>query len=244
MRRALSMPPSSSNPTPGGKRRVQRPAGDDARPIADLTPEELACRAQSGSTACYGELVVRFEQRLFNFLLRRVRNADEAQDLTQEAFVRAWERLASYDSRWNFSTWLYTIAIRLAVSRSRRAGLIRSGVAPELLDPVCPADAAPSDMADRALGARIWAMADEVLTEDQRTAVWLRYAEDMSIEQIARVMGKTQVGVRVILFRARQSLADACRGVQGFEEHTAQAGAASEGTPPPRVAGRWTGGRT
>ena len=64
-----------------------------------LTPEQLAIRAQRGSLEAFGRLVALFEGRLFNFLLRRVGSRVDAEDLTQETFLRAWRRIRSYRSR-------------------------------------------------------------------------------------------------------------------------------------------------
>ncbi len=177
-------------------------------PLSEQSPEELAVRAQAGggpAMSCFGELVKRFEVRLFNFLLKRTRSRSDAEELTQEAFTRAWERITSYDPAWKFSTWLYTIASRLAVSKHRRQSresawnsFDRAG--PQGVDTLQVQD-------DRRLGSRLWALAEDELSADQQTALWLRYAEDMSIGEIAKVMGKSQVGIRVSLFRARQALA-------------------------------------
>lgn len=152
--------------------------------------------------AAFEQLVALFEERLFNFMLRRCRTRDEAEDLTQEAFVRAWERIASYNPAWRFSTWLFTIAMRQAISRHRKSKHESRGEPPEQITP--PAE---DTSGDRDLGARLWALAAERLTSDQHTALWLRYAEDMRVDEIAKVMKKSGVGVRVCLFRARQALA-------------------------------------
>lgn len=174
----------------------------------DHSAEDLAILAQGGSLDAYAELVTRFQGRLYNFLLRRTRRAVDAEDLAQEAFVRAWQRLQSYDPRWRFSTWLFTIAQRLAIGNYRRQ---RREV--ELSCPERVTNGRPEEKLERnetRLGAgRIWALAERVLSEDQRTALWLRYAEDLAISEIAIVMGKSQVGIRVSLFRARQTLAAA-----------------------------------
>jgi RNA polymerase sigma-70 factor (ECF subfamily) len=177
-------------------------------PLSQQSPEELAVRAQTGggpALACFGELVTRYEVRLFNFLLRRTRCRADAEELTQEAFLRAWERIQSYDPAWKFSTWLYTIASRLAVSKHRKLGRERTWDTFERCGDVERDTLEASD--DRRLGKRLWTLAEESLSPDQQTALWLRYAEDMAIGEIARVMGKSQVGVRVCLFRARQTLA-------------------------------------
>ena len=177
-------------------------------PLSQQSAEELAVRAQAGggcALSCFGELVTRYEVRLFNFLLRRTRSRADAEELTQEAFLRAWERIASYDPAWKFSTWLYTIASRLAVSKHRKLGRERTWDTFERTGEQQRDTLEAGD--DRRLGKRLWNLAESSLSPDQQTALWLRYAEDMAIGEIARVMGKSQVGVRVCLFRARQTLA-------------------------------------
>ncbi len=169
------------------------------------TPEALAIAAQHGSVSAYAMLVELFQIRLFNFLLRRTGSRHDAEELTQEAFVRAWERIGTYDPRWRFSTWLFTIGSRLAISEQRKRSRARStGI---LEHHASTPDEDPVDtVSERRLGARLWALAGEHLTEDQQTALWLRYAEGMEIVEIAAVLGKSRVGVRVCLFRARQAL--------------------------------------
>ncbi len=167
----------------------------------------LVERAQAGSLTCFAEIVRRFESRLFNFLLRRTGSAADAEDLTQETFVRAYERIDRYDPRWQISTWLFVIARRGAVThlrkRNRDHAARRSGrlvTARDHGDPGTSAD-------DRERGRLLWEIADRVLGTTQRTALWLRYAEELSIGQIAAVLGKTPIAVRVALCRARRTLA-------------------------------------
>jgi RNA polymerase sigma-70 factor (ECF subfamily) len=181
---------------------------DLAKPLGDLGIPELVGRAQNGSLPCFAELVKRFEGRLFNFVLRRVQSTQDAEDLVQDSFVRAWQRIGQYHPRWQFSTWLYTIAHRLAIAQRKRQ---RREARPADLDGV-PAESDPGrPAADREQCRHIWALADRVLPETQRAALWLRYAEGLGTSEIARVLGKSRVGVRVMLFRARETLAENLR---------------------------------
>ncbi len=184
---------------------AQRPGQTgDLRPLGDLRIPELVRRAQAGALPAFAELVRRFEGRLLNFLLRRVGTNADAEDLVQETFVRAWQRIAQYNPRWQFSTWLYTIAHRLAVAQRQRQ---RREPRPACLDGV-PSECDPGrPAADREQCRHIWALADRLLPETQRVALWLRYAEGLGTSEIARVLGKSRVGVRVMLFRARETLA-------------------------------------
>ena len=191
-------------------------------PPPKLATETLVSRAQAGSVPCFTELVRLFEPRLFNFVLRRTGSVPDAEDVTQETFVRAWQRLGQYNPRWQFSTWLFTIGHRQAMTlrhRNRRRAASNGAVHAT----VDPGDD-PGRVAARREQARLlWDLADRVLTDRQRTALWLRYAEDLPPRDIARVLGTSQVVVRVTLFRARERLAACSAAAQP------QAGERNEG---------------
>ena len=165
-------------------------------------------RAQERSLPAFAELVTRYEKRLFNFLLRRVNCDADAEDIVQEAFVRAWQSIDRSDPTWEFSTWLYTIARRLAANQyaaSRRfTTLAKTTVETDSAQSADPAEIAARNEQHR----NLWPIAQRILNDDQQTALWLRYAESMSVQDIANVLGKTRVAVRVILFRARRALAE------------------------------------
>ena len=175
-------------------------------PQLDDRERALVERARAGSLPAFTGLVKRFEGRLFNFLLRRTRCPDDAEDLAQEAFMRAWQNLDRYDARWQFSTWLFTNANRRAIAHHKRA---RPVLASDGLDghPCEDGSAAHRRAADREQYRLIWDLADRLLSETQRTALWLRYAEDLSNADIAAITGRSRVSVRVTLFRAREALA-------------------------------------
>ncbi len=178
-------------------------------PSGDVAPEVLAARAAAGDRSAYSELVRSLSPRLFNFLLRRVGDAHEAEDLTQETFVRAWRAIGTFDPTRKFTTWLYTIGLRLAVSthRSRRRGRL---VLTEMERAQDTSNAEPAERTEpERLGAQLWEIAGRELTDDQHTLLWLRYAEDLSMADIGTVVGKSEVAVRVALFRAREKLMDA-----------------------------------
>jgi len=169
----------------------------------DVGDEELACRAQAGSSACFEELVRRLEGRLLRFLRQRTRTLQDAEDLLQETFLRGYQRLASYDSSWKITTWLFTIASRLAISQARKrrpAALTQAASLPS------DGESPLAQLVRREQKEDLWATARAVLSENQHTALWLRYAEAMPVKEIARVMGKTKTHVKVLLYRARSAL--------------------------------------
>jgi RNA polymerase sigma-70 factor (ECF subfamily) len=185
-----------------------------------MSDETLVQRAQAGSLPCFAELLRRFEGKVFNFILRRVGGSNnrgglaDAEDLTQETFLRAWEHLRTFTPRFRFSTWLFTIAGRVAIDHLRSRRVRQEAM--ELMrdraeDRECSleGDMLRGDSRDDAVmqGSALWARAERVLNPEQHTALWLRYAEGLAPPEIGRVLGRTQVAVRVMLFRARKALA-------------------------------------
>ncbi|MEQ1894695.1 MAG: sigma-70 family RNA polymerase sigma factor [Planctomycetota bacterium] len=179
-------------------------------PRQSPTTETLALEARRGSVQAFEELVARHEAALFRFLFQRTRDTGAAEDLVQEAFLRAWQKLELYDPRWRFSTWLYTIASNLSVSAHRTRGR-----EPELEErehePLGPArEPDPAQVAaQNDEGRALWDFAALVLREEERSALWLRYAEERSMDEIGAILGRPAVTTRVMLFRARARLAEA-----------------------------------
>jgi len=168
-----------------------------------IDSEALAARAQAGCRESFGLLVERHQKGLYNFLLQRVRSPEEAEDLTQDSFVRAWRRLSTYRDRWRFSTWLYAVARSAAADRARgRRELTQAGALEPSFDPDPSAE-----LCAREENENLWRLARSVLSEDQRSALWLFYAEERSAAEIGRVLETSAIAVRVMLFRARRILA-------------------------------------
>ena len=162
-----------------------------ADPIA-----ELARRAAQGSIDAFEELAIRFEPRIYGFLCRHIGNAHDAQDLTQETFVRAWRVMARFDPNRDFATWIFVIARRVAANhfRARR-------IHEELSE-----DFAVETIGSNVDGEGLW-LAAKQLKPSYYEALWLRYAEGFSVAQAAKVMGLTTIHTKVILHRARKELA-------------------------------------
>jgi RNA polymerase sigma-70 factor (ECF subfamily) len=172
--------------------------------LATLRSEELAQRATAGCELSFGELVARHEGSLVRFLRTRTATRADAEELAHEVFVHAWRKLAHYDAEQPFPPWLFTLARNFAISRARRRRKTAEG--DEALAMIgVQVDPSRAEVA-RETASGLWALADRVLTPEQREALWLRYAEDLSAEEIGAVLGKRAVAVRVLLFRARECL--------------------------------------
>ncbi|HET6247903.1 MAG TPA: sigma-70 family RNA polymerase sigma factor [Tepidisphaeraceae bacterium] len=178
------------------------------RPDSTQSDEQLAGRARAGCRDSFGELAGRFQVRLLRFLQRQVRSASDAEDLLQETFVRAFQRLHQYDENRPFGTWLFTIAHRLAVSHHRRAlAAARATSTFADRDRHRMAEEPGRQLANEESRLHFWATARKVLSEEQLCATWLFYVEEMPAPQIAEVLGRSWVSVKTILFRARRKLA-------------------------------------
>ena len=176
--------------------------------------EELACRAQQGCTASFEDLVRRFQVPLLHFLRKRTSSAGsahaDAEDLLQDTFVRAYENLDKYRSSWRFRTWVYTIARRLSINHYRRRRLEPC----ENIESVRSSAPSPEKIvAEEESRRQLWDLAAEVLTEEQMTAVWLYYVEQMPVKEIAAVQGRSRVAVKTMLFRARGKLSPALESI-------------------------------
>ena len=127
------------------------------------------------------------------------RNASDAQEVTQDVFIAAFRGLARFDVDRSFATWLFTIARRKCIDHHRLARPVTGDALPEEADDNSPVEV----MAQREAERSIWQLAKHVLPPLQFDALWLRCAEDMSVAYVARVLGRTQTHVKVLLFRAR-----------------------------------------
>jgi RNA polymerase sigma-70 factor, ECF subfamily len=180
-------------------------------PTEDIDPNDLVVSARAGCEESYAELARRFFPRLVQLISPRIsgKNHMDAEDIAQEALARAFLKLADFDPQYRFSTWLYTIAIRLAMDHNRgtRRRLALLDTHRSLFELRENSQARVASQYDyRESADKIWLVARSVLSESQYTAMWLRFAEDLSVEEIARVMRKTKVGVRVLLHRARSKM--------------------------------------
>ena len=168
-----------------------------------LSDEDLARQSQGGSLAAFEELVGRFENRIYAFVFQCCGHETDAREATQDTFVRAFEAIGRFDVRRPFAPWLFAIARRQGVDRFRARIPGEGQSAPERFDEDDPAEL----LARREEARELWGRARALLPAGQFQALWLRYAEDMRVAQIARVLGKTQTHVKVLLFRARRKLA-------------------------------------
>ncbi len=195
----------------------------DHDPIAEKTDEELAREARAGSRRSFEELACRYKRRLFVYLRPRLGSDEDAEDMVQDTFLKIYRSIDHYDPAYRFSTWLYTSANRLAIDSFRKNAVARDRSAASsslaISDP-----AAGYEVETGASG--VWDAA-KTLGADRYRVLWLRYGEDMTVEEIAAVIGRTRLAVRVLLHRARTSLVGRLAPNPGCSEQT-RSGAARQ----------------
>jgi RNA polymerase sigma-70 factor (ECF subfamily) len=175
---------------------------DDRRLIAECL---------EGRTAAFGELVRRYQDRLYNTVYRLVDNAEDAQDVVQDAFLNAYQSLESFKGDAQFFTWLYRIAVNTAISLKRKqrvAFSIRAGRATDGANE--PLDGSefsrPEHALEKAEQERWIQGALNRLSAEHRTVLVLKEIEGQKYEQMAEILGVPIGTVRSRLHRARLEL--------------------------------------
>lgn len=179
----------------------------------------LVRRVQSGDREAFSLLVSKYQRKLLRLIMRLVRDPAEAEDVAQEAFIKAYRALPNFRGESAFYTWLYRIAVNTAknwlMSQGRRMpvmseildedtdsadelGLLQNHETPERL------------LMSKQIGETVNAAMD-ALPEDLRTAIALREIEGLSYEEIAQVMDCPIGTVRSRIFRAREAIAQSLR---------------------------------
>jgi RNA polymerase sigma-70 factor, ECF subfamily len=179
-----------------------------------LNPEEAVwlAEARRGDKTAFGNLIEAYQTPVFNLAYRMLGNAGEAEEAAQEAFIRAYTRLDTYNPEHKFSTWMLSIASNYCIDMIRKRRM-------QLLSIDEPLPSHPALMSEQRLGPEAQAVSQEQaqmvqrlmdsLAPDYRQAVALRYWYDLSYEEIAEVMDTTVSAVKSRLFRARKQLAEA-----------------------------------
>jgi RNA polymerase sigma-70 factor, ECF subfamily len=208
------------------------------------TDAELVASALRGSEEAFRDLVLRFERPVYALILRMVHEAETAEDLAQEVFVKAYRHLASYDPRRKFASWLFKVAHNSTIDHLRRAQLDTVPLAAEqedgggLLAVLADTSAeSPAAAAERRDMARALERAIARLRPEYREAVVLRYVEGLAYQEICEVLGLPAGTVKTNLHRARKELAEAMRaagwasaaGPSSGRRETDLAGAAASG---------------
>jgi RNA polymerase sigma-70 factor (ECF subfamily) len=180
--------------------------------IGTLNEEQVWLdQARQGDKAAFGRLIEAYQTPVYNLAYRMLNNSGEAEEAAQEAFIRAYTRLHTYNPAHKFSTWMLSITSNYCIDliRKRRALLL------SIDEPLPPH---PALMSENSKGPEAQLMQGEQqeivqsllqeLSPDYRQAVVLRYWHELSYEEIAQMMDTTVSAIKSRLFRARRLLAE------------------------------------
>lgn len=178
----------------------------------------LAVAAREGSQEAFRELVERYERPIFGLIVRIVRRAETAEDLAQEAFLKAYRALGRFDPERKFSSWLFKIAHNTALDSLRREGReplsLDAPIGDQEEPPEPPVDPGAENPFDRAAGRDLGRALEAAIREirpEYREILLLRFVEELSYEEIAEVLEAPMGTVKIHIYRARRDLARAMR---------------------------------
>jgi len=175
----------------------------NAAGIPDAFWRDPVERAKS-DPAAFGELYDRYAAQIYRFVRARIRDESAAEDITAEVFLSALRHIKSYrDQGRPLSCWLYRIAVNAVAShyRGQRPALSlddQLGLVSPLLDPL-------DEVVDRERLRTIWQAVD-ALPAQQRAAMILKFSEDMTMDEIGGVLGKSPAAAKLLVYRAMQRL--------------------------------------
>jgi RNA polymerase sigma-70 factor, ECF subfamily len=181
------------------------------------TDEELVARSQGGDIDSFNELVVRWERSIYGLAYRVIGREEDARDVCQETFLRAYRAIGGFKGEAKFSSWLYRIALNLCrdwIRRTRRAPV---GPAPDGVDLVeLAGERTPSESVEELVArremSRAVAKAMALLPPDQRTAIVLKEYHGLTFQEIADLLDCPLSTVKTRLYQGltvlRRQLAD------------------------------------
>jgi RNA polymerase sigma-70 factor, ECF subfamily len=169
--------------------------GLETAKIPDRGEEALVAQARRGERGAFDLLYRSHRETIYNLCLNLCRDRDEARDLLQETFVKAWRGLPKFSGKAAFTTWLYRIAINLCRDAARRKRREKT----PLWEPPSPEPEAIGQVRDTLL----------ILRPAHRTVLALRYTDSLSYQEIADCLGWSLPRVKVTLHRARLAFKEA-----------------------------------
>lgn len=190
-------------------------------PYMPSTDEELVAQSQGGDAESFNQLVLRWERPIFALAYRTIGREEEARDVCQETFLRAYRALPRFRREAKFSSWIYRIALNLCrdwMRRERRAPMMQPPDDVELMDIAAAAEPSESieDLVARRDLTRLVERAMAHLPEEQRTAIVLKEYQGLTFQEIADVVGCPLSTVKTRLYQGltvlRRELAKSAGG--------------------------------
>ena len=182
-----------------------------------VSDHDLVARAQQGSEKAYRELLGRYERPVFSIIYRMIRDREQAEDLAQETFVRVFNNIDRYDSRYKFSSWVFKIATNLTIDWIRRREVetvsidgSRNALTSDEIEAtsitLASKDENPEELLEaKQLGAEIEAAISR-LRPEYRAAILLRHVDGREYQEIADILSLPLGTVKTYIHRGRNEL--------------------------------------
>jgi RNA polymerase sigma-70 factor (ECF subfamily) len=159
----------------------------------------------NGDPASYAFLVNKYKDMVYSIAIKILRDPDDAQDLAQECFITAYQQLHKYQGRSKFSTWLYTIVYRAAVTQLRQNKLDTTFIGDSVNEVSDGANNQFDQLQSKQVGQQVRIVIDK-LPQTEALLVTLYYINDLPIKEIQEITGLSKPNIKIKLFRARKKL--------------------------------------
>jgi RNA polymerase sigma factor (sigma-70 family) len=175
-------------------------------PIENITDAELIRDFKNGDIKGYNEIVRRYQKQIYWVIRKMVLNHDDADDITQEVFIKIHSALNNFREESNLFTWLYRIAVNYSINHIRKIK-VRNTISFEIVtDPIESKEKKTDELIDEKRRRKILEDAIETLPVKQRAVFNLRYYDELSYEDISKILKKSVGGIKANYFHAVKKL--------------------------------------
>ncbi|HUY69854.1 MAG TPA: sigma-70 family RNA polymerase sigma factor [Candidatus Tyrphobacter sp.] len=169
--------------------------------------QNLVKKLQDGEVQAFDPLYNHYLPKIFRFVLIKVGQREEAEDLTHQAFLKAWQKIDQYEPKgYSFGSWLYRIARNTVYDYYRKPGRETNKVDLETLDQISVLDENQELALDQKMELAEIVSALKKIKEIEKETLILRFVDDLSLKETAQVLGKSEGAVKLIQYRAVKNL--------------------------------------
>lgn len=175
--------------------------------MSEVNNEQLHIQSiLDGNTTSFAYIIENYQSKIRSFINKRCANSADSDDITQEIFIAVHKNLYQYKSELPFSAWIFGIARNKANEHFRKVKQFPTAI--EHTDDAGHTDTPQSRIVSTEQSNEFWNEAKRILSEEQFTAIWLKYQQDLQVSDICKHMQISLSNVKIHLFRARKKLSE------------------------------------